>query len=199
MKSIVSASLCLFALSAAQTAMADLRIVGNAGIASFTLEQDSTSTTDMKFDGYSGSLGVQYDVFKLAGVSAFVGGGLGVQAVSYETTVPVLGTLKLTQAETYLPVEAGVQLSAIPLLRLQALAQYQHTLKGTVTAFSVSKDIDSGHRVMVGGRALLSIFPFVSFGVYGNSLVSGETKVSGSSADKWDKGYEAGASLTISL
>jgi hypothetical protein len=53
---------------------------------------------------------------------------------------------------------------------------------------------------MVGGRALVSVFPFVSFGVYGNALMSGETKISGSSsAVKWDKGYEAGASLAISL
>ncbi len=199
MKNVLSAAICLCALGAAQTAMADLRFVGNAGVASLTPEAEGGD----KYDGYAGSLGVQYDVFGLPGVSAFVGGGLGVMAVGYDKTIAGI-KVKLGVVETYVPVELGVQVSAIPLLRLQALAQYQHSLKGEVSSelgsLSASKDIESGNRVVVGGRALFSLMPFVSLGVYGNTLVSGKMKVEGASEEmKWDKGYEAGASLAISL
>jgi hypothetical protein len=202
MKKILAASACICATVAAQTAFADLRIMGNGGYLKLTSE--GINDWKPEYAGFDGALRAQYDVFSpVPGLSLFAGVGLGQMLTIYKETYLGLA-YDVTYQETYIPAEVGVQFSLIPMLRLQAAAQYQHGLNGetggSVGGVDLAKhSMDSSSRVLLTGRALLTVAPFISAGIYGDVLASGKLKIENSDSANWDSGFEGGAVVALSF
>jgi hypothetical protein len=210
MKRVSLAALCLGSLFVASSAFADLRVMAGGGYLSLTNKDKWEDGEKAKFTGVGGSARVQYDVLSpIPGLSLFAGGGLGMMLPTYTTeTSGVEYTLGYT--ETYIPVELGVQVGTIPMLRLQASAQYHYGLSGKNNVASdddatqkalekILPEWESSSRVMVTGRALLTVAPFVAAGVYADALVSGKSKMKDQDEEELGSGYEAGVTVALNF
>jgi hypothetical protein len=208
MKKILAASFCFCAMGAAQTALADLRVLANGGYQSLTFkdDHDNPGTTKTEMTGFAGSGRVQYDVFSpVPGLGVFVGGGIGQSVLGADKTIEGR-KFKYAYKETYVPVEAGVQFSAIPMLRIQGAVQYHHALRGEMATTvpapltnPVDLKLDRASRVLLTGRAMLTVAPFVSAGLYGDVLASGKFKFKDQTEGDYDSGFEAGGVIALNF
>ena len=134
-----------------------------------------------------------------------MGGGIGQSIIGGDKTIEGY-KFKYAIRETYVPVEAGVQFAAIPMLRIQGSVQYHHALSGemarTVPAPLTNPadlKLDRASRVLLTGRALLTVAPFVSAGLYGDVLASGKFKFKDQTEGDYDSGFEAGGVIALNF
>jgi hypothetical protein len=140
--------------------------VAGGGYENLQIEKSEEETSDPNAaKGYTlQGLGEVGFLDSVPGFSLLAGGGLRYSSLKAKE-IAVESTLTPLMAA----VEAGVEFSAIPLLRLQGLVGYDYGLSGKYElegdGVDLSLDLKKFNRVSISARALLTVAPFVSLGL----------------------------------
>jgi len=181
-----------FSFALTQPALGDFRFMAGGGV-------ESSKVDSTKYSGAPFHLELQADFWDtIPGVSGYALGAFGMHQQSQKDNSKF--KFNYNQAELGL----GVQVGLIPLMRISAEGAYSKNLGGkykyVLSPSNETKEVDikKFDYVRMGGRVMLTVFPFVSFGVFGGIYTSGKVQTEGSDSVDYTGNY-GGLALAFNL
>lgn len=184
---------CAAAASTVSQEAFAFRLIAGLGYESLQTEKMNNEATEPKaLTGLDLEALAQFELFGVPGFALIGGAGLKNAILSSEDTDQGVKTESDFNL-THVNVEAGAQFSALPLLTLQAVAGYDFGVAGNAEVktrgTTIDVDVEGSNRFHLTGRALLTVFPFLSVGL-GGSWFQGELETKADNFPKQTRDFD---------